>query len=242
VRQRQPDLVVLDLTLPDMDGFSILEALKADENTCEIPVVIVSAKDLTAQEQAHLHRYTRSVWQKGSFSARELASHVVEILDDDAIRDGSATALKQPTVQPAHSAEQVPAELIATFGQDRQPLILVVDDHVSSARLMRRLFESRRRFRVVEAHSGAEALAAIDDALPDLVILDLMLPDTSGEQLLKTLREQERTKNVPVIIVSAKDLDPVARAQLTALADSVWSKTTFDRSNLLSHVETLLTE
>jgi CheY-like chemotaxis protein len=122
------------------------------------------------------------------------------------------------------------------------PLILVVDDHAASARLMRRLFESRQRFRVVEAHSGAQALAAIDETVPDLVILDLMLPDITGEQLLKTLREQERTQGVPVIIVSAKDLDPATRAQLTALADSVWSKTTFDRSNLLAHVETLLTE
>jgi threonine synthase len=236
VRQRQPDLVVLDLTLPDMDGFNILESLKADQQTCEIPVVIVSAKDLTAQEQERLYRHTRSVWQKGSFSARELASHVVEILNDD------ATVLQQPAAQAVHSEDLAPAQPIATFGQDRLPLILVVDDHVASARLMRRLFESRQRFRVVEAHSGAEALAAIDKAIPDLVILDLMLPDINGEQLLKTLREQERTQDVPVIIVSAKDLDPATRAQLTALADSVWSKTTFDRSNLLAHVETLLTE
>ncbi|MGD9100058.1 MAG: pyridoxal-phosphate dependent enzyme, partial [Anaerolineae bacterium] len=115
VRQRLPDLVVLDLTLPDMDGFSIIETLKADAHTCEIPVVIVSAKDLTADEQKHLYRYAQSVWQKGSFSARELASHVVEILGDD-----------KPVQQPAVQSVQPRSEPspIETFGQDRRPHIL----------------------------------------------------------------------------------------------------------------------
>jgi threonine synthase len=233
VRQRQPDLVVLDLTLPDMDGFAIIETLKADAHTCEIPVVIVSAKDLTADEQKRLYRHAQSVWQKGSFSARELASHVVEILGDDKPVELPATRPVQPRVEPPP---------IETFGQDRRPRILVVDDHAASARLMRRLFESRQRFRVTEAHSGAEALAAIQDDKPDLIILDLMLPDIAGEQLLKMLREQDQTQDVPVIIVSAKDLDPATRVKLSAQADSIWSKTTFDRSNLLAHVETLLTE
>ncbi|MEA3338453.1 MAG: pyridoxal-phosphate dependent enzyme [Chloroflexota bacterium] len=82
-RQRRPSLIILDLTLPDMDGFSILDELKGDERTREIPVVIVSAKSLTSAEGKHLRRHTESVWQKGNFSARELVDHVVEILGDD---------------------------------------------------------------------------------------------------------------------------------------------------------------
>jgi threonine synthase len=79
-RQRRPDLIILDLTLPDMDGFSILGELKADERTREIPVVIVSAKSLTLDERDHLRRHTASIWQKGNFNARELVDHVVGIL------------------------------------------------------------------------------------------------------------------------------------------------------------------
>lgn len=82
VRQRKPDMVVLDLTLPGMDGFSILDELKGDERTREIPVVIVSAKSLTSAEGKHLRRHTESVWQKGNFSARELVDHVVGLLAD----------------------------------------------------------------------------------------------------------------------------------------------------------------
>jgi threonine synthase len=80
VRQQLPDLVMLDLTMPEMDGFSVLEALKADERTREIPVVIISAKSLSHDEWEYLRRYSHSIWQKGNFSPRELAGHVVEML------------------------------------------------------------------------------------------------------------------------------------------------------------------
>ncbi len=83
VRQRRPDMVMLDLTLPGMDGFSILDELKNDERTRDIPVVIVSAKSLTSDEWQHLRRYTESIWQKGNFSARELVNHVARIVGSD---------------------------------------------------------------------------------------------------------------------------------------------------------------
>jgi threonine synthase len=80
VRQELPDLVMLDLTMPEMDGFSVLQALKADKRTREIPVVIISAKSLSRDEWDYLRRYSHSIWQKGNYSPRELASHVVEML------------------------------------------------------------------------------------------------------------------------------------------------------------------
>lgn len=81
-RQRHPALVMLDLTLPGMDGFSILDELKSDDRTRDIPVVIVSAKTITSDEWKYLRRHTESVWQKGNFSARELVDHVTGLLGD----------------------------------------------------------------------------------------------------------------------------------------------------------------
>jgi threonine synthase len=207
VRQRQPDLVILDLTLPDMDGFSILEALKADERTQEIPVVIVSAKSLTTDEEKHLYRYADSVWQKSGFSARDLVTHVIELV-------GGNGALAEPRGTVAQPVNVPPPPAVETFGQVRRSRILVIDDHEADARLMRRLLETRQRFDVVETHSG--------------------------EQLLERLRARGETQDVPVIVVSARDIDPALRAQLTLQADSVWSKAVLDRSSLLAHVETIL--
>jgi CheY-like chemotaxis protein len=94
----------------------------------------------------------------------------------------------------------------------------------------------------VEAYSALEALEIIERTPPDLIILDLMLPDSSGEELLETLREREETQDKPVIVVSAKDIDPSLRAYLTSHTDSVWSKAEMDRSSLLDHVEAILSE
>lgn len=230
VRQWQPGLIVCDLTLPGMDGFSIVEALKADERTRAIPIVIVSAKNLTNEEWERLRRHTQSVWQKGNFGAQELVSHVVRLLGDEIEpRKASATALKA-------TGKRSPE----VFGDEQRPRILVVDDNISDARLMRRLFEARQRFEIIEAHSGQAALDALAQFTPELIVLDLTLPDIPGEELLDTLRSTEKTRTVPVIVVTAQDIEPALRARLSAHADSIWLKGAMDRSSLLAHVEMIL--
>lgn len=242
VRQRRPDLVMLDLAMPEMDGFAVLEALKADERTRDIPVMIISAKSLTSDEWEYLCRYAQSVWQKGDFSARELATHVAQTLGDDV--DGSPGRPRNGVPHQSSLAWGADrrGDALDTFGQLRQSRILVVDDNEWESRLMYRLFEARQRFEVVEARSGAEALAAIEQAVPDLIVLDLKLPDINGEELLEQLRAREETREVPVVVVSAKDIDPALRAQLVAQADSIWSKAMLDRSSLLAHIESILPE
>jgi threonine synthase len=240
VRQRRPDLVILDLAVPGLDGLSILGELKADDRTCEIPIVVVSAKSLSPDEWHYLRRYAQSVWQKGRFSPRALVDHVVGVVGDD------VGCLQVSLPGPIHQMEESGMSLAEypaqVFEGSHRPRILVVDDHMSDARLMRRLFEVRQRFEVVEAHSGAETLAAIEQGTPDLIILDLLLPDIGGEELLEMIRTRDDTRETPVIVVSAKDLGPALRARLARQADSVWSKAVFDRSDLLAHVEAILSD
>ncbi|MBN1247048.1 MAG: pyridoxal-phosphate dependent enzyme [Anaerolineae bacterium] len=228
VRQRQPDVVLLDLMMPEMDGFAVMDALKADPRTAHIPVVIVSAKSLLFEERERLEAYAESVWQKGRFSARDLVSHVVELVEQeqafslDGTEDGTAA--------------------VVDFGRGREERILVVDDYEPEARLIRRLLETRPSCRVFEAHSGAEALALIEQVPLDLIILDLFLPDIAGDKLLVMLRTRERTQKTPVIVVTSHDdLDAQTRAQLSSNVDSIWSKSVLDRSSFLSHVDAILT-
>ena len=80
-RQRLPDLIVTDLTMPNMDGFHVLEELKADERTRHIPVVVVSAKDITAEERDRLNQQVEALYQKGSLSVREFVDQVVGVIE-----------------------------------------------------------------------------------------------------------------------------------------------------------------
>jgi len=72
--------------------------------------------------------------------------------------------------------------------------------------------------------------------------LDLKLPDVSGGQLLEQLRTRDETSSVPVVVVSAKDIDLILRNRLITHADSIWSKGMLDRSSLLAYIETILPE
>ncbi len=233
VRQRQPDLIVLDLNMPIRDGFFVLEALKSDERTQDLPVVVVSAKAVTPDEWRYLRQHARAIWQKGNFSARDLVGYVAEMLGDTAVH------LDMPYTLDEETQDEQPER---TFGRGQRPLILIVDDYVTDARLLHRLFEITQRFEVVETHSGTEALAALERAIPDLIILDLILPDISGEALLEQLRARPDTEHIPVVIVSAKDIDPAMRAHLGAQVDSMWAKGSMDRNSLLAHIETILPE
>ena len=235
VRQRHPDLVVLDLTMPELDGFAVMDELKGDPRTSKIPVIIVSAKTLSPPERERIRDYAESVWLKGSFSARELVNHMVRVVEEESLAVRAPDAMEK-------DAQAEPEDMIADFGKGQRQRILIVDDYAPEARLIRRLLETRQRFEIMEAHSGQEALDVIEKMPPDLIILDLMLPDIGGETLLGILRTQETTQNIPVVIATAKDLDQETRARLSANVDSIWLKSSLDRSSMLSHIESILPE
>jgi threonine synthase len=231
-RQRKPELIILDLKLPDMDGFSILGELKKDHRTSDIPVMIVSGKDLTPDQQDFLERTAASFMQKGSFSGEELVNQVLGMLDD-----GGMISHEPRVDMDLEPDDEKPVE---SCDEDSQPCILVIDDNPHDARLIRRLFESVLPYKVVEASSAIQALQSIKYRIPDLIILDLALPDIHGANLLQALRLKKETENVPVIIVSSIKIDPELRAQLSQHADSIWEKPTMVRNHLHQHVDAIL--
>jgi threonine synthase len=81
-RQKLPDLIVTDLTMPGIDGFGLVEELKLDPRTRDIPVVVVSAKDITPEERKRLNGHIEAVYQKGSLPPRKFVDEVVQVLEE----------------------------------------------------------------------------------------------------------------------------------------------------------------
>jgi threonine synthase len=92
-RQKLPDLIVSDLTMPGIDGFGLVEELKLDPRTKDIPVVVVSAKDITTEERKRLNGHIQAVYQKGSLPTRKFVDQVINVIEESADKqeqDGNA--------------------------------------------------------------------------------------------------------------------------------------------------------
>jgi threonine synthase len=230
VRERKPDLVVTDLTMPEMDGLALLEKLKHDPETASIPVVVVSAKSLTEADRQVLAGYSATIWQKGGFETRQLVEHVVRTLEHTPLE----------IIQSRPADQKITTEIPQVTQQqtaDGQHVIVVIDDNPSDMRLARRLLETSGSYRVIQASSGRDGLKAIYEHEPDLIILDLMLPDMDGFEVLESLRHDARLRDIPVVVFSAKDLTSDERARLRAGIRSVMEKSSFDRKQFLSIIE-----
>ena len=82
-RQKLPDLIVSDLTMPGIDGFGLVEELKLDPRTTNIPIVVVSAKDITDEERRRLNGHIQALYQKGSLTPRKFVEQVVQTIEED---------------------------------------------------------------------------------------------------------------------------------------------------------------
>ena len=81
VHQQPPDLILLDLMMPDMDGFTVLDILKNNNELSQIPVIVVTAKELTAIERQRLSGKVQSLMEKGAFSDQDIVDKMLEALN-----------------------------------------------------------------------------------------------------------------------------------------------------------------
>jgi CheY-like chemotaxis protein len=198
-----------DLTMPGMDGFTLVEQLKHDPLTADIPVVIVSAKTLTQHEMARLGEVSDSVWMKSGFDTRQLVDHIVRALGDE------------PPTPKSQPREKLARTETVIEGAARS--VVIVDDSPSDSRFARRMLELARHdmpLRVTEARSGRDGLRAIYEQHPDLVLLDLTLPDMDGTAILDTIQNDAELRDTPIILFTGRDL---SSEELSAYKDVVRS-------------------
>jgi CheY-like chemotaxis protein/signal transduction histidine kinase len=185
------DCVVLDLRLPDMSGFEVLERLRDDTSLGDVPVVVFTGKELSPDEDARLHTLARSVVVKGVESPERL-------LDETALFLHRVVAdlplEKQQMLDRLHRSDD------ALVGRK----VLVVDDDVRNIFALSSVLE-RRGMTVLTAGTGREAIATLDST-PDLaiVLMDIMMPEMDGYETMQVIRQNPAFQRLPIIALTAK--------------------------------------
>jgi HAMP domain-containing protein/CheY-like chemotaxis protein/signal transduction histidine kinase len=190
--EEQPfDCVVLDLRLPDMSGFDVLERLRDMPTLSDLPVVVFTGKELSPEEDARLHVLARSVVVKGVESPERL-------LDETALFLHRVVAdlpvAKQNMLERLHRSDD------ALVGKK----VLVVDDDVRNIFALSSVLE-RRGMSVLSAGTGNEAIS-IMESTPDLaiVLMDIMMPEMDGYETMQVIRQNPSFRRLPIIALTAK--------------------------------------
>lgn len=144
---------------------------------------------------------------------------------------------------PTKLAETPQEGLLAALNQvapDRFPRVAIIDDNIESRRLIRRILQSQGDYTIYEAASGKEGVALTRRESPDLIILDLMMPEMDGFAVLDALKRDRTTSQIPVIVATAKELTPAEKSRLGTQIESLMQKGDFLNDEFLDEVRALI--
>ena len=198
-REVHPAAITLDVMMPDVDGWTVLAAIKGDPELADIPVILIS------------------------------------ILDEK--NRGYALGATDYMVKPVNR-EQLSGALRNICGAVGRHVLLVDDDDMMR-RGMRQALE-KDGWEVVEAENGRVALDRLDEKRPDIIMLDLMMPVMDGFAFLIEMRREAEWREIPVLVVTAKDLTTEERGRLNGEVENVLQKGGAEIETLLKEIGRIL--
>ncbi len=154
--------------------------------------------------------------------------------------EGWARNVVLPTQAQIDTPQEGLLAALSRVTEDRYPRVAIVDDTEHARRLIRRILQSQGNYTLFEATNGREAIELAQQELPDLIILDLMMPEIDGFAVLDELKAHPETAPIPVIVVTAKELTNDEKKRLEGRIHSLMQKGEFMNDDLLDEVRTLV--
>ncbi|NVN93919.1 MAG: response regulator [Bacteroidetes bacterium] len=182
VTQNIPDAIILDLMMPDIDGFEVLRVLRENEPTALIPVLILTAKHITKEDLKFLKQNNvHQLIQKGDVNRNELLNAITTMVSPEIIE----------IEKPKRKLQSI----------EGKPLVLVVEDNPDNMITVKALLNDK--YHVVEAVNGNEGILMAKDHNPHLILMDIALPEKDGIEAFKAIRNDIRLQNIPIIALTA---------------------------------------
>ena len=204
--ENKPDVITLDLMMPEMDGFEVIERLKEDERTKDIPIIIISVIS-AMKDKKKTFRLGVADYITKPLTSKRLALSIDEI---------------QRWIN----------------GDKKSRKILIVDDEPDIVRVVEESL-SKEGYQTFKACDGEEALNIAHKESPDLIITDIGMPKMDGFELIKRLKEDGQTKNIPVIVLTIRDLEP-DRVHALGLGVQEYLTKPFFGDHLVAKIEEIL--
>jgi len=197
IKRRIPDGIILDLMMPKVDGFEVLEKIRGAKMTAKIPVIVLTAKDLTPDDFKKLSgNNIQYLIHKGDVDQSTLLTKTKLMLGE---KPGATTGVsdKEKKVAPKN-AKREPGKVKS---KKITPTILVVEDNPDNMITIKSILQNR--YNILEATEGEEGLKTALTDLPDLVLLDMALPKMDGFEVVRKIRDDKGAASIPVIALTA---------------------------------------
>ena len=197
IAEVQPDLIILDLLMPKIDGITLSNKLKSNRKTKHIPIIISTAKDLTEEEHESLNNVVEEITIKSDGHPLDVLKAVrdrIKMQEDDKII--SSNRQEKPHVNSVVVADQLTPDDF--YGE-----VLIVDDDPDTLFTLNELVMSTG-CKTYLAKSGLECLKILENIKPDLIMLDIMMPEMDGFQTLRNIRSNNQLAAIPIYAVTAK--------------------------------------
>jgi len=191
LRAHSCDCVVLDLRLPDMSGFEVLEQIRNDDALATVPVVVFTGRELSAEEDAELHTMARSIVVKGVESPERLLDETSLFLH---------RIITELPIEKQRMLEKLNSSDDDLVGKT----VLLVDDDARNIFALSSVLE-RRGMKVLTATTGSEAVTLVESN-PEIaiVLMDIMMPKMDGYQTIGAIRQNPSLGRLPIIALTAK--------------------------------------
>jgi CheY-like chemotaxis protein/HAMP domain-containing protein len=191
LRERTFDCCVVDLRLPDMSGFDLLQHLQEDSNLRDVPVVVFTGKELSDDEETRLRSMAKSIVLK-------------DVQSPERLFDETALFLHRVVADLPESKRQMLARLHGSNEVLHGRKVLVVDDDARNIFALTTVLENQD-MEVVSATNGRQAIEIIDRT-PDLsvVLMDIMMPEMDGYETMRQIRKDPRFRMLPILALTAK--------------------------------------